>query len=247
MSARSCARIEGFFSGFADLSRSLEIEDLTSTKTKAEEAVKNTAKGVGEAIASIGKGIGAGLKEMGTYALPSKARDREKAAEKKAKDAAEREQTAKANQRTAEKERDEMKREKDAAIREKESFISRYRQGIANVDLKDSQISGLQKEKSELTGLMEDAASIGLTASQTWQLYRGGQIELNEITLPEFKDNPISPNNSQTWVLRFQHHLQIVHNRMWKPVKEWLDYARRSMRQWLREQEAPRQSRGFKR
>ena len=68
-----------------------EIEDLTSIKAKAGEAVKNTAKGVGSAIASIGKGIGAGLKEMGTYALPSKARDREKAAEKKAEEATERE------------------------------------------------------------------------------------------------------------------------------------------------------------
>ena len=213
-----------------------------------EGAVKNTAKGVGEAIASIGKGIGAGLKEMGTYALPSKARDREKAAEKKAEDAALREKNAKAETTEAKAAQKRAENQRDAAVREKESFISRYRQGIANVNLKDSQISGLQKEKSELTGLMEDAASIGLTARQTWQLYRGEQVEVDGITLPEFKDSPaITPNNSQTWVLRFQHQLQIVHNRMWRPVKEWLSDARRSMREWLRQQESPRPSKGLKR
>ena len=217
-----------------------EIEDLTSTKTKAEKAVKNTAKGVGEAIASIGKGIGAGLKEMGTYALPSKARDREKAAEKKAEEATGREKSARVAQKLAEGQR-------DAAIREKDSFISRYSQDIANADAKNARIAGLQDEKNEITELMQDAASIGLSAQQTWQLYQGRQIEVKEITLPEFKDNPITPNNSQTWVLRFQHQLQIAHNRMWRPVKEWLDYACRSMRQWLREQESQRQNRGFKR
>ena len=229
-----------------------QIDDLTGSLTlaqaKVEGAVKNTAKGVGEAIASIGKGIGAGLKEMGTYALPSKARDREKAAEKKAEDAALREKNAKAETTEAKAAQKRAENQRDAAVREKESFISRYRQGIANVNLKDSQISGLQKEKSELTGLMEDAASIGLTARQTWQLYRGEQVEVDGITLPEFKDSPaITPNNSQTWVLRFQHQLQIVHNRMWRPVKEWLIDARRSMHEWLRQQEAPRQNRGFKR
>lgn len=229
-----------------------QIDDLTGSLTlaqaKVEGAVKNTAKGVGEAIASIGKGIGAGLKEMGTYALPSKARDREKAAEKKAEDAALREKNAKAETTEAKAAQKRAENQRDAAIREKESFISRYRQGIANVDLKDSQISGLQKEKSELTGLMEDAASIGLTARQTWQLYRGEQVEVDGITLPEFKDSPaITPNDSQTWILRFQHQLQIVHNRMWRPVKEWLIDARQSMREWLRQQEAPRQNRGFKR
>lgn len=229
-----------------------QIDDLTGSLTlaqaKMEGAVKNTAKGVGEAIASIGKGIGAGLKEMGTYALPSKARDREKAAEKKAEDAALREKNAKAETTEAKAAQKRAENQRDAAIREKESFISRYRQGIANVDLKDSQISGLQKEKSELTGLMEDAASIGLTARQTWQLYRGEQVEVDGITLPEFKDSPaITPNDSQTWILRFQHQLQIVHNRMWRPVKEWLIDARRSMHEWLRQQEAPRQNRGFKR
>lgn len=224
-----------------------EIEDLTSAKAKAGEAVKNTAKGVGSAIASIGKGIGAGLKEMGTYALPSKARGREKAAEKKAEEAAEREKKAKTETQEAKAAQKRAESQRDAAIWEKDSFISRYRQDIANVDQKDSQISGLQKEKSELTGLMEDAASIGLTANQTWQLYRGEQVEVDSITLPEFKDYPITPNNSQTWVLRFQHQLQIVHNRMWRPVKEWLNDARRSMREWLRQQESPRQSRGFKR
>lgn len=229
-----------------------QIDDLTGSLTlaqaKVEGAVKNTAKGVGEAIASIGKGIGAGLKEMGTYALPSKARDREKAAEKKAEDAALREKNAKAETTEAKAAQKRAENQRDAAIREKEFFISRYRQGIANVDLKDSQISGLQKEKSELTGLMEDAASIGLTARQTWQLYRGEQVEVDGITLPEFKDSPaITPNDSQTWILRFQHQLQIVHNRMWRPVKEWLIDARRSMHEWLRQQEAPRQNRGFKR
>ena len=229
-----------------------QIDDLTGSLTlaqaKVEGAVKNTAKGVGEAIASIGKGIGAGLKEMGTYALPSKARDREKAAEKKAEDAALREKNAKAETTEAKAAQKRAENQRDAAIREKEFFISRYRQGIANVDLKDSQISGLQKEKSELTGLMEDAASIGLTARQTWQLYRGEQVEVDGITLPEFKDSPaITPNNSQTWVLRFQHQLQIVHNRMWRPVKEWLSDARRSMREWLRQQESPRPSKGLKR
>ena len=229
-----------------------QIDDLTGSLTlaqaKVEGAVKNTAKGVGEAIASIGKGIGAGLKEMGTYALPSKARDREKAAEKKAEDAALREKNAKAETTEAKAAQKRAENQRDAAVREKESFISRYRQGIANVDLKDSQISGLQKEKSELTGLMEDAASIGLTARQTWQLYRGEQVEVDGITLPEFKDSPaITPNNSQTWVLRFQHQLQIVHNRMWRPVKEWLSDARRSMREWLRQQESPRPSKGLKR
>jgi hypothetical protein len=229
-----------------------QIDDLTGSLTlaqaKVEGAVKNTAKGVGEAIASIGKGIGAGLKEMGTYALPSKARDREKAAEKKAEDAVAREKTAKAETTEAKAAQKRAESQRDAAIREKESFISRYRQGIANVDLKDSQISGLQKEKSELTGLMEDAASIGLTARQTWQLYRGEQVEVDGITMPEFKDSPaITPNDSQTWVLRFQHQLQIAHNRMWRPVKEWLNDARRSMREWLRQQESPRQNRGFKR
>lgn len=229
-----------------------QIDDLTGSLTlaqaKVEGAVKNTAKGVGEAIASIGKGIGAGLKEMGIYALPSKARDREKAAEKKAEDAALREKNAKAETTEAKVAQKRAENQRDAAIREKESFISRYRQGIANVDLKDSQISGLQKEKSELIGLMEDAASIGLTARQTWQLYRGEQVEVDGITLPEFKDSPaITPNDSQTWILRFQHQLQIVHNRMWRPVKEWLIDARRSMREWLRQQEAPRQNRGFKR
>lgn len=229
-----------------------QIDDLTGSLTlaqaKVEGAVKNTAKGVGEAIASIGKGIGAGLKEMGTYALPSKARDREKAAEKKAEYAALREKNAKAETTEAKAAQKRAENQRDAAVREKESFISRYRQGIANVDLKDSQISGLQKEKSELTGLMEDAASIGLTARQTWQLYRGEQVEVDGITLPEFKDSPaITPNNSQTWVLRFQHQLQIVHNRMWRPVKEWLSDARRSMREWLRQQESPRPSKGLKR
>lgn len=229
-----------------------QIDDLTGSLTlaqaKVEGAVKNTAKGVGEAIASIGKGIGAGLKEMGTYALPSKARDREKAAEKKAEDAALREKNAKAETTEAKAAQKRAENQRDAAVREKESFISRYRQGIANVDLKDSQISGLQKEKSELTGLMEDAASIGLTARQTWQLYRGEQVEVDGITLPEFKDSPaITPNNSQTWVLRFQHQLQIVHNRMWRPVKEWLSDARRSMREWLRQQESPRPSKVLKR
>ena len=229
-----------------------QIDDLTGSLTlaqaKVEGAVKNTAKGVGEAIASIGKGIGAGLKEMGTYALPSKARDREKAAEKKAEDAALREKNAKAETTEAKAAQKRAENQRDAAVREKESFISRYRQGIANVNLKDSQISGLQKEKSELTGLMEDAASIGLTARQTWQLYRGEQVEVDGITLPEFKDSPaITPNNSQTWVLRFQHQLQIVHNRMWRPVKEWLSDARRSMREWLRQQESPRPSKGLKR
>lgn len=229
-----------------------QIDDLTGSLTlaqaKVEGAVKNTAKGVGEAIASIGKGIGAGLKEMGTYALPSKARDREKTAEKKAEDAALREKNAKAETAEAKAAQKRAESQRDAAIREKESFISHYRQGIANVDKKDSQISGLQKEKSELTGLMEDAASIGLTARQTWQLYRGEQIEVDGITLPEFKDSPaITPNNSQTWVLRFQHQLQIVHNRMWRPVKEWLNDARRSMREWLRQQESPRPSKGLKR
>lgn len=229
-----------------------QIDDLTGSLTlaqaKVEGAVKNTAKGVGEAIASIGKGIGAGLKEMGIYALPSKARDREKAAEKKAEDAALREKNAKAETTEAKAAQKRAENQRDAAVREKESFISRYRQGIANVDLKDSQISGLQKEKSELTGLMEDAASIGLTARQTWQLYRGEQVEVDGITLPEFKDSPaITPNNSQTWVLRFQHQLQIVHNRMWRPVKEWLSDARRSMREWLRQQESPRPSKGLKR
>lgn len=229
-----------------------QIDDLTGSLTlaqaKMEGAVKNTAKGVGEAIASIGKGIGAGLKEMGTYALPSKARDREKAAEKKAEDAALREKNAKAETTEAKAAQKRAENQRDAAIREKESFISRYRQGIANVDLKDSQISGLQKEKSELTGLMEDAASIGLTARQTWQLYRGEQVEVDGITLPEFKDSPaITPNDSQTWILRFQHQLQIVHNRMWRPVKEWLIDARRSMREWLRQQESPRPSKGLKR
>lgn len=229
-----------------------QIDDLTGSLTlaqaKVEGAVKNTAKGVGKAIASIGKGIGAGLKEMGTYALPSKARDREKAAEKKAENAALREKNAKAETTEAKAAQKRAENQRDAAIREKESFISRYRQGIANVDLKDSQISGLQKEKSELTGLMEDAASIGLTARQTWQLYRGEQVEVDGITLPEFKDSPaITPNNSQTWVLRFQHQLQIVHNRMWRPVKEWLSDARRSMREWLRQQESPRPSKGLKR
>ena len=229
-----------------------QIDDLTGSLTlaqaKVEGAVKNTAKGVGEAIASIGKGIGAGLKEMGTYALPSKARDREKAAEKKAEDAALREKNAKAETTEAKAAQKRAENQRDAAIREKEFFISRYRQGIANVDLKDSQISGLQKEKSELTGLMEDAASIGLTARQTWQLYRGEQVEVDGITLPEFKDSPaITPNDSQTWILRFQHQLQIVHNRMWRPVKEWLSDARRSMREWLRQQESPRPSKGLKR
>lgn len=229
-----------------------QIDDLTGSLTlaqaKVEGAVKNTAKGVGEAIASIGKGIGAGLKEMGTYALPSKARDREKAAEKKAENAALREKNAKAETTEAKAAQKRAENQRDAAIREKESFISRYRQGIANVDLKDSQISGLQKEKSELTGLMEDAASIGLTARQTWQLYRGEQVEVDGITLPEFKDSPaITPNDSQTWILRFQHQLQIVHNRMWRPVKEWLIDARRSMHEWLRQQEAPRPSKGLKR
>lgn len=229
-----------------------QIDDLTGSLTlaqaKVEGAVKNTAKGVGEAIASIGKGIGAGLKEMGTYALPSKARDREKAAEKKAEDAALREKNAKAETTEAKAAQKRAENQRDAAVREKESFISRYRQGIANVNLKDSQISGLQKEKSELTGLMEDAASIGLTARQTWQLYRGEQVEVDGITLPEFKDSPaITPNNSQTWVLRFQHQLQIVHNRMWRPVKEWLSDARWSMREWLRQQESPRPSKGLKR
>lgn len=229
-----------------------QIDDLTGSLTlaqaKVEGAVKNTAKGVGEAIASIGKGIGAGLKEMGTYALPSKARDREKAAEKKAEDAALREKNAKAETTEAKAAQKRAENQRDAAVREKESFISRYRQGIANVNLKDSQISGLQKEKSELTGLMEDAASIELTARQTWQLYRGEQVEVDGITLPEFKDSPaITPNNSQTWVLRFQHQLQIVHNRMWRPVKEWLSDARRSMREWLRQQESPRPSKGLKR
>lgn len=222
-----------------------EIEDLTSTKAKAGEAVKNTAKGVGSAIASIGKGIGAGLKEMGTYALPSKARDREKAAEKKAEEANEREKTAKANQRTAEKERDEMKRDRDAAIREKNNFISKYSREITSIDRKNAQISGLQNEKDAITGLMEDAASIGLTARQTWQLYRGEQIEMGGITHPEFKDQPpITPQNSDKCFLRFQHQLQIFHNRAWRPLKEWLNDARKSMRQWLREQEAPRQNRG---
>lgn len=224
--------------------RQKEIDDLTSSLTlaqaKVEGAVKNTAKGVGEAIASIGKGIGAGLKEMGTYALPSKARGREKAAEKKAEEATLREKNAKTETQEAKAAQRKAESQRDAAIREKDSFISRYRQDIANVNRKDAQIS-------ELTGLMEDAASIGLTAHQTWQLYRGKQVEVDDITLPEFEDYPITPNNSQTWMLRFQHQLQILHNQMWRPVKEWLNDARRSMRQWLRQQEAPRQNRGFKR
>lgn len=224
--------------------RQKEIDDLTSSLTlaqaKVEGAVKNTAKGVGEAIASIGKGIGAGLKEMGTYALPSKARGREKAAEKKAEEATLREKNAKTETQEAKAAQKKAESQRDAAIREKDSFISRYRQDIANVDRKNAQIS-------ELTGLMEDAASIGLTAHQTWQLYRGGQVEVDDITLPEFEDYPITPNNSQTWMLRFQHQLQILHNQMWRPVKEWLNDARRSMRQWLRQKEAPRQNRGFKR
>ncbi|MDE7446514.1 MAG: plasmid recombination protein [Lachnospiraceae bacterium] len=225
-----------------------EIEDLTSIKAKAGEAVKNTAKGVGSAIASIGKGIGAGLKEMGTYALPSKARDREKAAEKKAEEATEREKTAKANQRTAEKERDEMKRDRDVAIREKNNFISKYSQEIASIDQKNSQISELQNEKNAISELMEDAASIGLTAHQTWQLYRGEQIEMEGITHPEFKEQPpITPQKSDKWLLKFNQHLLILHDRTWRPLKEWLNIARRSMMQWLREQEPQRQNRGFKR
>lgn len=224
--------------------RQKEIDDLTSHLTlaqaKVEGAVKNTAKGVGEAIASIGKGIGAGFKEMGTYALPSKARGREKAAEKKAEEATLREKNAKTETQEAKAAQKRAESQRDAAIREKDSFISRYRQDIANVDRQAAQIS-------ELTGLMEDAASIGLTAQQTWQLYRGEQVEVDDITLPEFEDYPITPNNSQTWILRFQHQLQILHNQMWRPVKEWLNDARRSMRQWLRQQEAPRQNRGFKR
>lgn len=224
-----------------------EIEDLNSIKAKAENAVKNTAKGVGDAIASIGKGIGQGLKEMGTYALPSKARDKAKAAEKRADESTQRAQNEYAKRVAAESERDKMKWERDSAQRERDSFILNHRYEINNAEKRKAQIASLQKAQGEIVGLMEDAAAIGLSTQQTLMLYRGKEVQMDAISLPEYKNYPITPSNATSWKLKFQHQLQIFHDKLWRPVKDWVVDARKSMHEWLREQEETKQRRGVKR
>lgn len=207
-----------------------DVEDLTSTKAKAENALRNA----GDAI-----------REVVTDLIPTKARKKVNAAEKKAKDAEGREREAKAGQRKAEAERDAMRKQRDEAKREKDAFVSRYSSDIANVDRKNAHIKALEQERDNIAGMMEDAASIGLSARQTWNLYQGKEVELEGISLPEFKDAPpITPNASDTWRLRFQRQLQILHNKVWRPVRDWVVDARRSMREYLRQQESPTRGRG---
>lgn len=221
-----------------------EVDELSNSKAKVENAVRNTAKGVGEAIASVGKGIGGFLTEMGTYAIPSKARDREKAAEKKAEEAISREMNAKANQKTAETAREEMKRQRDVAIREKENFISRYRKDIDRVDELRRSIDQKDSRLNEFQNLLDDSAEIGLTALQTLELSKGKEISMKEIRL-RGTDIPITAPNGDSFRLRFNTQLQINTNGLWSSVKSWIVKARQLLREWLRKQEQPK--RGLKR
>lgn len=221
-----------------------EVDELSNSKAKVEYAVKNTAKGVGEAIASVGKGIGGFLTEMGTYAIPSKARDREKTAEKKAEEATSREMDAKANQKAAESAREEMKRQRDAAIREKNEFISQYRKDIDRVDELRRSIGQKDSRLNEFQNLLDDSAEIGLTALQTLELSKGKEISVAEIRL-RGTDIPFTPANGDSFRLRFNKQLQIQANGLWESVKTWIVKARRTLREWLREQQQPK--RGFRR
>lgn len=220
-----------------------DIEDLKSAKTKVEGAVKNTAKGVGEAIASIGKGIGAGLKEMGTYALPSKAREREKAAEKKAEDAVTVANNERAKRISAEKERDAMESQRDTAQKEKTDFITQYSSEIKHVDGLKRTIEQLKLDKETLQDLLDDSAEIGLTALQTLELTQGKEISVPQIIL-RGTDIPITPLNGDSFKLRFNKQLQILRENVWQPIKTWLTDARKQLREWIRQNESPRKSRG---
>lgn len=221
-----------------------EVDELSNSKAKVEYAVKNTAKGVGEAIASVGKGIGGFLTEMGTYAIPSKARDREKAAEKKAEEASSREMDAKSNQKAAESAREEMKRQRDDAIREKNNFISQYRKDIDRVDELRRSIDQKDSRLNQIQNLLDDSAEIGLTALQTLELSKGKEISMKEIRL-RGTDIPITPPNGDSFRLRFNAQLQINTNGLWSSVKSWIVKARRMLSEWLRQQEQPK--RGFRR
>lgn len=210
---------------------------------KVEGAAKNTAKGVGEAIASVGKGVGKMLTEMGTYAIPSKARDREKAAEKKAEEATEREKIAKSKQHDAEAERDLMRKQLYSAINEKNNFISKYGREIREVDSLNATISNLRLTNDQLHGLIKDSAELGLSAVQTHDLAQGRELQVPVITL-KGTDTPITPANGEFFRLRFNKQLQILKDNLWQPIKSWLTYARRELREWIRQNETPRKSRG---
>lgn len=225
---------------------SSEIEELGNSKVKIENAVKNTAKGVGEAIASIGKGIGSGLKEMGTYAIPSKARDREKAAEKKVEEASQREKKVRALHKAALEERDSMKHQRDEAIKERNSFISQYRKDIDNIDGLRKTIEQLETTHKEFQQLLDDSAEIGLTALQTLEVYKakGNEVRIPHVTI-QGHDSHLFSKDGEGFRIKFSKRLTIYAQDKWQSIKSFVEYARDSIRELLRTQDQPHQTKGL--
>lgn len=226
------------------LRREYLTEELEGLSSSIQAKTEGIAKGTAQAIANIGRGIGQGLGDMFAYALPSKARDKVDKKEKERQEALKAKRKAESDAETAKREQRKAERDRDNAIRDKDNFISRYKSEIANIDRKNIQINNMAKERDDIKGLMEDAASIGLTAQQTWSLYKGHEVEMPSIVLAEHQDIPITTKDGTPWRLRFMERLQIAHKNMWKPVSTWVKDARKGVMEWLRRQDNPRMGKG---
>lgn len=251
----------------SELQHQLEVisDSLFLAQSKAEGAVKNTWKGVlkagegvlkvGEAIGKgvlkagegVGKGlywIGKGYGQMCIYAIPFTAKKKVDQAVAERNKALAEKCEAKGEAKIEREARQNADRVAQEAISEKNRYINRYSTEIALVDDKDNVIERLRKDNAKLAGLIEDASTIGLTAMQTLQLYRGEKLEVDVLTLKDYPDSPINPENTPTWSLRFVQELQIFHNRVWKTTKDWVRMYSRKIRERLRKPESPEIGKG---
>lgn len=237
-----------------------ERDDLTASnalaKAKVEGAVKNTAKGLGEAIASVGKGFGKSIAEMGTYAFPSKARDREM----KAKEEAE-----KYKNRAIEEvnKRREAESERDKAKREKKQFIETYSAEIKHINRNDSLIENLREEntqlkesKQALDDYYQEAERVGISLEDANNLRKTKHSELSAITDKETGD-VITRADGQPIKIEYSwgqsrvgenniSHLRLLIGRTFKRLKEWLKDVRTSREFLINGKRNPEQTQQIK-
>lgn len=225
-----------------------ERDDLKTsnalTKAKVEGAIKNTAKGLGDALASIGMGIGKGITEIGTYTIPSKARDREMKAKEEAKTQKERADKAVETAKQAIADRDKAIRDHNKMVDKVNDFIEANTHEINSAKQRIEQINQLKEENKLYKDLVQDCCDLGLYAEDVITLANSkNQVHNMEIL------NPATQENEHRDLKYNGTKLQIWANEKWEIARQWIESMlqifRRNEREKNQSQQVKRSS-GFK-
>lgn len=213
-----------------------ERDDLEAsnalTKAKVEGAVKNTAKGLGEALSSIGKGIGKGIAEIGTYTIPSKAREREMKANERADKAV-------AVAREEREKRQNAEREKTKAQNELNAFKTKYAPQLNEISRKNSLIEDLKEDLEQYKGLVKDCADLKLSAEDVITLKNSKVREEHTMLIT----NPLTQEKESRQLQFNGSKLLILVEQGWQFARKWID----SMLQALSHKREKEQSQQIKR